>query len=93
MMEKMIDVARGESSEYVTKQKYPHIAQMIASYNLGKSTKDKNLCKSLFPCKDDYSEDKVNLIGIQLFYRKFIIYAAYGPSCIYLLILGQTIFL
>ena len=63
MMEKMIDLARGESTEYVTKQKYPHIAQLIAAYKVGQVTKDTTLCKSLFPCDlgeypgDEYPED------------------------------------
>ena len=52
VMEKMIAVAWQETSDYVAKQKHPHIAQLIGSYKVGKLTKDKNLCKSLFPCED-----------------------------------------
>ena len=53
MMEKMLDVAGKESSKYVTRQKYPHISQLVASSTVGKVTKDRNLCKSLFPCNDE----------------------------------------
>ena len=56
-MEKMLDVAGKESSRYVTRQKYPHISQLIASYTVGKSTKDRNLCTSLFPCTDGITQD------------------------------------
>ena len=56
----MIDVARGETTEYVTKQKYPHIAQLIASYKVGKVTKDEKLCKSLFPCNDGHQDIEVS---------------------------------
>ena len=53
MMKKMLDVAGKESSKYVTRQKYPHISQLVASSTVGKITKDRNLCKSLFPCNDE----------------------------------------
>ena len=62
MMEKMIDVARGDLSEYVAKQKYPHIAQLIASFKVGKLTKDKSLCKSLFPCDDGLQDVQVGQV-------------------------------
>ena len=56
-MEKMLDVAGEESSKYVTRQKYPHISQLVASSIVGKVTKDRNLCKSLFPCNDEIKND------------------------------------
>ena len=58
MMEKMLDVAGEESSsKYVARQKYPHISQLVASSTVGKVTKDRNLCKSLFPCYDETKND------------------------------------
>ena len=60
MLEKMIEIARGESTDYVTKQKYPNIAQVVASYKVGKLTKDKKLCKSLFPCENGYQDTEVS---------------------------------
>jgi len=57
MMEKMLNVAGKESSRYQTRQKYPHISQLIASYTVGKSTKDRRLCTSLFPCNDGHIQD------------------------------------
>ena len=59
-MEKMIAVARQETSDYVANQKHPRIAQLIGSYKVGKLTKDKNLCKSLFPCEDSDQQAQVN---------------------------------
>ena len=56
-MEKMLNVAGKESSRYVTRQKYPHISQLIASYTVGRSTQDRSLCASLFPCKDGNIQD------------------------------------
>ena len=53
----MMDVAGAKTSSYVARQKYPHISQLIASYTVGKLTKDQNLCKSLFPCNDGTNED------------------------------------
>ena len=56
-MEKMLNVAGKESSRYVTRQKYPHISQLIASYTVGRSTQDRSLCASLFPCNDGFIQD------------------------------------
>ena len=53
----MMDVAGAKTSRYVTRQKYPHISQLIASYTVGKLTKDQHLCKSLFPCNDGTNQD------------------------------------
>jgi len=57
MMEKMLNFAGKESSRYVTRQKYPHISQLVASYTVGKSTQDRSLCASLFPCNDGIIQD------------------------------------
>ena len=59
-MEKMIAVAQEETSDYVAKQKHPHIAQLIGSYKVGKLTQDKSLCKSLFPCDGSNEQIQVN---------------------------------
>ena len=61
VMEKMIAVARQETSDYVAKQKHPHIAQLIGSYKVGKLTQDKSLCKSLFPCDGSNEHIQVNI--------------------------------
>ena len=53
----MMDVAGAKTRRYVTQQKYPHISQLIASYTIGRLTKDQHLCKSLFPCNDGINRD------------------------------------
>ena len=59
VMEKMIAVARQETSDYVAKQNHPHIAQLIGSYKVGNFTKEKILCISLFPCEDSDHQTQV----------------------------------
>ena len=78
-MEKMLDVAGEESSKYITRQRYPHISQLVASSTVGKVTKDRNLCKSLFPC-DDGSNHDVQVSSSAKLHKKVIREASYFTS-------------
>ena len=66
----MMDIVNTDGrSQYVVRQSYPQIARVIASYKVGKMTKDGNLCKALFPCKDQlFSDTQVSFIKSLDFY-------------------------
>ena len=63
----MAIVSATKRSSHIIGERYPHIGQLVASYRVGKLTKDKQLCKILFPCisaikSDDATKIQVNHI-------------------------------